>query len=62
MQEFKDKRKDTRNHLSIAGGKLCWVKSNPEQKQAGLGMSNNNNVPESVFRVLTEDLTKSCMT
>ena len=61
LQEFTDKRKAARNHLSEVGGKFSWALATDEEKQAGLGLHTINNASESVFGGLTEAITKSSM-
>ena len=61
LKEFTDTRKSTYNHLSALDGRLSWDKATYEEKSAGLGMFANNNVSESIFGGLTENITKYSM-
>ena len=61
LREFTDKKKATHDHLSMLHGKLSWVMASNDEKLAGLGLHVNNNVSESVFGGLTENITKYSM-
>ena len=61
LQEFTDKRKATKNHLSCIEGKYLWDKATNRDKEASLGLHANINIAKSVFRGLTEMITKSSM-
>ena len=57
IQELRDKRKATHNHLSSLDGTCSWNMCSDAQKRAGLVISATNNVAESSFGGLTEMLT-----
>ena len=61
IDEFRDIRKATRNHLSCVRGIYSWNHISDEEKKAGLGLYANNDVSESAFGGLTEALIKSSM-
>ena len=61
LREFADMRKATHQHLSAINGKLLWAESSTEEKLARLGTHANNNVSESTFGILTENITKYSM-
>ena len=61
LQEFTDKRKAIKNHLSYIGEKYLQDKATNRDKEASLELYTNNNIAESVFRGLTKAITKSSM-
>ena len=62
LAEMHVKRKATRNHLSSQNGKLSWGEATDLEKKSGLGLKSNNDVAESSFGSLSENIKNHSIT
>ena len=61
LSELRDNRKAAHNHLSSLGGAMCWERETNAEKEAGIGTRANNDISESSFGGMSDNLKKHGM-